>query len=455
MVHASPPYYKRMALSGPVPPSSLGIHLIDFPYHLYTLIESLRMIVTAWVVLVGILFHLYMKYGCRISSLCRDSNFHVDGPRSESKVETESFNKSNTLRGRALANQKLCTVFGISNAFTNDHQGEVERFVRDTRSLLRLSPGDWEQLSYVTCASARRTLNVNASSASGVLLVNLVQILTLRVVLHVLFAMKDEAIHTPDDSLVELASKINKAWLQSKDSSEMQPFEENVSLQKSITAIFPKADRLHGAENPLNLILPGFETMWRISLRVFLEVGFKTGLRNPHWREMLAAFARQPTKSEFERRSHCGVSASMLIHEALRLYPPTRRIYRADDSVDSTSKEMFAFDVEASHHETSAWGSTATEFNPERWTGLTPRQRCAFRPFGVKPFICPAQIEFGPRAIALIVGALFVELGDQWRLAPDGDGILDLASPTRLNNERAGYNGLFLKNTAGSHYYNY
>ncbi|PLN80046.1 hypothetical protein BDW42DRAFT_186369 [Aspergillus taichungensis] len=339
------------------------------------------MIVSAWVVLVGVLLHLCMKYCCR-TPLWHDSNIHVDGPRSESKAETESFQKSNTLRGRALANQRLCTVFGISNAFTNDNQGEVERFVRDTRGLLRLSSGHWEQLSYVICDSARRTLHVNASSTSGVLLVNLVQILTLRVVLHVLFAMKNEASYTPDECLVELASEINKAWIKSKDSSEVQPFEENISLQKSITAIFPKADRLHGAENPLNLILPGFETMWRIALRVFLEVGFKTGLCNPHWRKMLAAFARRPTKSEFERKSHRGVSASMLIQEALRLYPPTRRIYRAADCVESNSEEVFAFDVEASHHETSAWGSTATEFNPERWTGLTPRQRYAFRPFG-------------------------------------------------------------------------
>ncbi|PLB36138.1 uncharacterized protein BDW47DRAFT_118970 [Aspergillus candidus] len=343
------------------------------------------MIVTAWVILVGILLRLYMIHCCRIS-LWRDSNTHVSGPRSESKVETEKFQKFNTLRCRALANQRLCAVFGISNAFTNDNHGEVERFIRDTRNRLRLSSGDWEQLSYVTYASARHTLNLHASSTSGVSLVNLVQILTLRVVLLVLFAMDDEAIYTSDDNLVKLASEINKAWMQSKDPSEVHPFEDNISLQKSITAIFPKADRLHGAENPLNLILPGFETMWRISLRVFLEVGFKTGLRNPHWRQMLAAFTRQPTKSQFERRSHRGVSAGMLIHEALRLYPPTRRIYRAADSAESSSnKGMFAFDVEASHHATSAWGSTATEFKPERWTGLTPRQRYAFRPFGTSP----------------------------------------------------------------------
>lgn len=172
-----------------------------------------------------------------------------------------------------------------------------------------------------------------------------------------------------------------------------------------------------------------------------------------------------------------GVSVEMLVNETLRLYPPTRRVYRAFQFAEPEPEPQSSFpcmsrsgsrpksttitsaDIETIQTAPCIWGPEASVFNPTRWRcGLaTTQEKSAFFPFGTAPFVCPAQKVFGPRVIGLVLGALFLELGvgvdgsSGWVLGSDcdvsdgGGGDLEgLRSGVRLGNERDAYRELYL-----------
>ncbi|GMF69239.1 unnamed protein product [Aspergillus oryzae] len=285
----------------------------------------------------------------------------------------------------------------------------------------------------------------NSPDKPRVMLTNLVQVLVLRVVLSVLFRMETEALEVPDHDLLRLAEAINDAWTSSKDKTHLVSFQDNISLQNSLKTVFPHLNCLDPQGNPLNLVIPGFETMWRIVLRLFIEISYTSGLYHPEWRGIMTTFAIAPTKDEFERRNgKQNLSAEMLVNEALRLYPPTKRVYRAFLPVGSDTVEVLNADIEKAQTATHIWGSDAEVFAPGRWGALTPQQKLAFFPFGSKPFVCPAQAAFGPRAIALVVGALLVELGGEWSLCVGAECTEALVPGVRLSNQRTEYRDLCL-----------
>lgn len=56
------------------------------------------------------------------------------------------------------------------------------------------------------------------------------------------------------------------------------------------------------------------------------------------------------------------MSVKHIVDEALRLYPPTRRIYR---SLHNGCE--IAVDVEFLHRDQKTWGEDAGVFDPKRW----------------------------------------------------------------------------------------
>lgn len=372
-------------------------------------------------------------------------------------------NKLNPPQSRALPNHpRLPAVFGIENAFTSDDERYVRGFVSRASGLVNLKTGDWEGLVVMLRRAVQQSLG-QSEQGSKIHLMSLVQALTMRMVLRVLFRMdEEEVLDIPDEYLIDLASAINNAWIRSKkadchddeDGTKVPRFEENQHLQSCLAAIFPHMTIGPGEHNPLNLILPGFETMWRVVLRAFIEIRYTTGLEHPEWKRMLVAFAEIPTKAQFIQQSpeNGNVSAEMLITESLRLYPPTRRIHRAfsfhPSSPSPNEFEIHSANIEASHTAPQIWGPTALTLDPSRWTKdrLTNEQRNAFFPFGARPFVCPAQGVFGPRVIGLLVGVLFGEEGAEWLLDGGGDGVggEGLRAGKRLSNGRDAYGGLVL-----------
>lgn len=153
-------------------------------------------------------------------------------------------------------------------------------------------------------------------------------------------------------------------------------------------------------------------------------------------------------------------SARDIVMEALRLYPPTRRIYRAywwDDAPASYESgtvcdsgrmppETAAADIEACHLRTDIWGSNAANFDPARWMTITRDQIRALMPFGYGVCECPAKAVFGPWMIAILVGALLSALDDDgWTLWCADHHVMDhLATKETLILERDAYDDLEL-----------
>lgn len=294
----------------------------------------------------------------------------------------------------------------------------------------------------------------------GIRLTSLVQVLSLKVVRLVMFGRGEED-PAEDINLLALARCINQVWIDSKRQlDDLPPFESNLELRSSLDATFGAHEHPH--DNPLNLILPSFETMWHVVLRTFIEVRFKTGWNQPQWNEALIAFVKCPTRQEFEGQvtstgasmteSYGGGGARTcskhIIDESLRLYAPTRRVYRAyvPRSDPSEPYQIIAADLEACHLNPSIWGPDAQLFRPTRFLNLTDLQRKALMPFGHSPFECPAKPKFGPQMIGILVGALLAGLDVpeklDWKLE-NGDGKA-LDAGVRLDSHRESYGDLKL-----------
>ncbi|KAF9882883.1 hypothetical protein FE257_004920 [Aspergillus nanangensis] len=248
-----------------------------------------------------------------------------------------------------------------------------------------------------------------------------------------------------DNNIESLAHEITHTWISSKRGEECH-FDENHSLQASIQAIFPNQGFRTPEENPLNLIIPGFETLWRVVLRGFVEIGFMAGHQHPEWRNMLAAFAQMPTREQFLKQYGSNpISCQDLVNEVLRLYPPTRRIRRTFKWAIASKPVVMAADLEACHRSKDIWGIDAMAYDPQRWQAVTDSQKQAFMPFGSAPFECPARPVFGPRIIGLLLGTLFREFRDDWALELHGDSFPGpLGWQRRLSNERAALSEMYM-----------
>ncbi|KAJ5143570.1 Cytochrome P450 [Penicillium bovifimosum] len=381
---------------------------------------------------------------------------------------------------RGIPNAHIRIAFGIDNAFTRTDRIQASKFVNKIKPLINLSPQDWIGVSQFAIATTNHWINhgfdsFHQDNRSGRIRLNitsLAQILSLKVMLWLMFNLKDQR-HIQDESLLNLAQSINRVWISSKLSSanNICRFEDDKNLQTSLFDIFGKHDTPE--DNPLNLILPSFETTWRVVLRAFLELRFATGTKNPLWRETMIAFAQQPSKEMFERRlassisksdseSHRktdpnelvgAVSAEDIVCEALRLYVPTRRVRRAYRSSGMEVYEIRSADIEGCHLRSDIWGSKAEEFDPRRWCSSTAGQRACYMPFGRAPFECPAKPNFGPRMIGVLVGSLLGGLeGDglgDWSLECDDMDVVErIGGGGRLCPHRNAYAKVFLVQTA-------
>jgi len=101
-----------------------------------------------------------------------------------------------------------------------------------------------------------------------------------------------------------LAREINEQWLRSKgdyDADELPrwSFTKQTGLVEALQGAFPEwhADGNDGTENPLRLILPGYETLWRVVLRCFVELTSRSPADAADWCTCLQAFLDSPTSN--------------------------------------------------------------------------------------------------------------------------------------------------------------
>ncbi|KAI0568301.1 hypothetical protein Alg130_12204, partial [Pyrenophora tritici-repentis] len=197
-------------------------------------------------------------------------------------------------------------------------------------------------------------------------------------------------------------------------------------------------------------------------MRCFLEIKHRGAPNRSDWTAILRGYledlgdlACRPNDA-FHKSSTTASSVrpAEIVKEALRLYPPTRRVHRMyyDEQVAANIEECHRFEI--------LGGQDPLTFRPERWQNICTAQRQDFydkaalsasiqtdwlnyrtakdtlkneeAKLGYMPFAhyCaadhPKTKEFASKMIALVVAVLCNGLKDEW----------ELADPTRLSNKQ-------------------
>ncbi|TVY40076.1 Cytochrome P450 [Lachnellula occidentalis] len=339
---------------------------------------------------------------------------------------------NSTLESCAKPNQRLVLAFGIKNAFTTTDPTIHRNFVNRAKQLIRTQEHEWKSLGETAVNSASRIAGtVQASGLTS--LETSVQLLVFQIVMGKFFPYIQPV---PSDVDIEyIATTINDLWVASKNPSSGQLLKSQKAafLQRLETILDCDIE----SDNPLNIILPAYETLWRVVLRCFLEIRFRS-FHNDRcaWTKLFSEFLSNPTQANFEVRPDDQVSIKDITLEALRLYPPTRRIYRQQDDPST----LFAVDIEFMHRDPTVWGLDADTFAPSR---IQHMDKQAFMPFGKGSFACPAENVFGPMMIGILVGALVTQLDDSCKLVDAKGAEVDLGAGP-LDNGREAYGPLRL-----------
>ncbi|KAI4234399.1 MAG: hypothetical protein LQ349_003824 [Xanthoria aureola] len=344
---------------------------------------------------------------------------------------------------RAIPNQRLVRAFQIDNGFTTSDAIYGRQFRRKAVKMIRqvtsTNRGGWHQIATVAREIATTYFRESMSDDRADLDL-IVQVVTLKAVLSLFFEVG--ATTYTDATAFAIARTINLLWMQSKSVTGHQStdFSSLKSLMQGIGL-----DWTNTNDNPLNILLPAYETLWRVVARCLIEVVFRPSA-DAEWRPLLTTFIANPTTQTFSQIIALGephVSVEYLINEALRLYPPTRRIYRHVHFPAEQMPELLAADIEGCHRQLHIWGDDSHRYRPARWMAADQKMRDAFMPFGGGDWICPASSGFGPMMIGVLVAA-FAEIisAEDWELrllrseegSDEGSRILD--DETELDSDR-------------------
>ena len=394
---------------------------------------------------------------------------------------------------RAEPNQRLVRVFGIDNSFTSTDQQWRSKFIRGMVAKMKAAitlesghpGGNWENMRESAIASFEEYMS---HAGSTLYFSELVQFVTLQVSLYYLFDEAETA--TANDGFEKvkyIGKRINELWIASKSEGNSGGIWSNdTRLHKALLEVttMPPLPTMHipGAfpsdadeekdlttdphpsrRNPMNLLLPAYETMWRVVLRCVLEMQYRNGEKSAEWNAVLKKYldAQQDTDTMsddvFWEATENGVTAIDIIKETLRLYPPSRRIHRVFDGSSMSA------DIEACQRSALLGQNDPLVFRPERWQSICPELRArvfagdkgakkllktreealGFMPFA---FVCAADRTetrgFGMKLIALLTAVISDGLGERWVLRDErdlpGNGI-------PLNTNRQAYEGLRLR----------
>ncbi|KAL8649525.1 MAG: hypothetical protein Q9210_004344 [Variospora velana] len=320
---------------------------------------------------------------------------------------------------RAIPNQRLVRAFQIDNGFTtNDHDyGRLFRRTAD-KKLRDINRGGWSEVGKVAEGFASTYFERFKSQTRGHLDL-IVQIVALKTVLLVFFDVNQDAM--TDEVVIRISKNINLLWIQSKSQTGNQSNNFEI-LQNDLKHL--GLEWTTSKENPLNMLLPVYETLWRVVARCLIEVVFRPSA-DPEWLLLLETFRADPSSENFSKSQppeQDKVSVSFLVKEALRLYPPTRRIYRHVHLASKKAPELLAVDIEACHRLPQVWGENSHRYRPARWNSVDENMRRAFMPFGGSPWICPANSNFGPMMIGVLVATFASNISaGEWELQLLGD----------------------------------
>ena len=344
--------------------------------------------------------------------------YSSDTPSGENQLSLE--------KSRAIPNQRLKRVFDIDNSFTTFDRVYREDFRHQisTHICAPSTGGYWISVAeHAQIVASQYAKKIPGESRHS--LQNCVQVISLKIALKVFFKLEVDRLE--DEVVLAIAQLVDRLLIQSRLSNKYDPAGiRQLKLHFKELGICWSRPR----DNPLNLLLPGYDPTWRIVLHCLIEVVFRSPVRGCWHRDLDELLTKPADDVFFSSR------VKPLVDEALRLYPPTKRVYRQFEFLSGKGlTELVAADIEACHRLPEVWGNDSNKYRPDRMSvsKRTPRMEKAFMPFGGPPWMCPASGKFAPRMIGILVAAIASTVsGKDWHLevGSQADG-----SPVFLDNE--------------------
>lgn len=303
------------------------------------------------------------------------------------------------LRARSIPNQRLVKALGISGTFVSDDPSVHDNFTREAKVLITtVSAKDgWSRLVDVAETCVDKFLDAKSLDYA-----TFVQSVTLSVVLAGLLGTDIDDLDPVDVAFVTKA--INDRWAQSKSSTALTT-EVLDNINHHIIRWVP--DRT----NPLNLIIPAYETMWRVAATAVVYSN-----RDCLLRDAFISYNENPTDDQFRALANEGTGAQpsveAIVSEVLRLHPPTRHITRA--VVAPWWKRPFVPSVDVADVEEAQksllFGSNPESFNPMRFhVSHSAPKRDQLYAFGHGKLKCVAA-SWAPPAAAVITAKIMAKL---------------------------------------------
>ncbi len=390
---------------------------------------------------------LYIYYFAFLTKFLFDEVENCNAPRRiHDSQEARLILRTSSLESRALPNQRLVKAFGIDNAFTSTDPEYHRRFVNEAKGLIRTQNREWKDLAFAATAEVSSGLAELQSdeSTEGINLESFVRCLVFRIVVLKFFPRVGRI---EKDDVEFITTAINDLWVSSKCCNEQDSvavLNVTVTQLRLLGKLRPYFDDptmtpIGGKDNPLNIILPAYETLWRVVICCFLEVRFKSSDEELiTYTKMFNSFFSNPNPGTLDYlHATADFTVKNIIDEALRLYPPTRRIYR------QTEEGRVAIDVEYLHRDPTMLGTDALNFSPGRWF-LKKSAGLPYMPFGMGSFECPAKNLLGPMMIGVLVAGLMDQVGEGFEIV-DCQGKSDALGPEPLDGGRRAFAGLELR----------
>ncbi|KAG8525345.1 uncharacterized protein KY384_008989 [Bacidia gigantensis] len=316
---------------------------------------------------------------------------------------------------RAIPNQRLVKAFNIYNGFTSQDPALGKRFKADASEKINISDDAWSKIAHISQTLVHQQISGADTHGDAIFLNRLAQSITLKISLSVLYGLEPSTLNST--AIAHIAEGIDARWRASKIPGSHCPI-SLVSLNQSLQTIFPALEIKEGRENPLNFILPAYETMWRAVLLGTISIAFPDErMSHPsNYSTVLVQYLQSPNKHTFEQihPSEGGISVAHIAQEILRLFPPTKRVYRRYH-FPNEEPQLLAADIEACHHDKTIWGDDAQTFKPERWRSIDEKTKESYMPFGAGKYACPARVEFAPMMVGLLVAAFVGQLTEAQR----------------------------------------
>ncbi|KAI0451962.1 cytochrome P450 [Xylaria acuta] len=321
------------------------------------------------------------------------------------------------LKLRAKPNARLVMAFGLDNSFTTHNREVHQEFLKIANTAIRLvHTGNWIKLGEDAGTVLDLCLEYFKDELPYIPLAPMVRLVSFSLVLRVLFDVEPSAIDLNEAR--KATNAINRLWIQSKNRHFIpSPYDKRL-LDNALERLLPNESMHDDCTSPLNLIMPAYETLWRVVLLTFVSIASRAV--DPGTIEELQEAVKNVPQC-FCQNNDAEMRALAIAKEGLRLYPPTKRIYRAMSTTDGEGGVAVA-DVEACHRDCHVWGTDALQFKPTRFhnwphedatktsrrttqSGLHTKgwERLSYFPFGVGKHICPAAAGFGEKMIALLV----------------------------------------------------